>query len=202
MPLPDPIPVRYADEDAGYVSMRPVVRQIFRLAELADMIVNVTGKDPARVQRIFRTGTVVYNGYRYTWDSLAATLSEIEALLASFPDDDPSRPFDPAQALAVLWESGGGAQRSVVEIFRQEASEKKLFAKTSPWDVLLQSVVAHPPRYEKYFHARRADFFRVTLPYEHAQQLLATLLDAAPRGIRHRWSTLRPPASITFVCPR
>ena len=201
MPLPDHIPVRYSDEDAGYVSMRPVVKQTFRLAELVDMVVSVAGKDPARVQQIFRTGTVVYNGYRYWWDSLAAELPEITALLVPFPDDDPSRTFDPAHASAVLLESGGGTQRNVVEITRQEASGKKLFGKASPWDLFLQLAAVSQPHYEKYSHARHADLFRLTLPYDHAQQLLAALLDAAPRGLRHRWSALRPPSAITFICP-
>ena len=202
MSLPDHIPVRYSDEDAGYVSMRPVVKQTFRLAELVDMVVSVAGKDPARVQQIFRTGTVVYNGYRYWWDSLAAELPEITALLVPFPDEDPSRTFDLAHASGVHLESGGGTQRNVVEITRQEASGKKLFGKASPWDLLLQLAAVSPPHYEKYSHARHADLFRLTLPYDHAQQLLAALLDAAPRGLRHRWSTLRPPTAITFICPR
>ena len=202
MPIPQQIPVRYSEEDAGYVSMRPVVKQTFRLNELTDMVVSVAGKDAARVQRIFRTGTVVYNGYRYWWESLSAELPEIEALLATFPDDDPSRPFDAAKAVAVLLESGGGTQNTFVEISRQEASTKKLFGKFSPWNVLAQFAAGSAPHYEKYSHLRRADLFRLTLPYDRSRQLLASMLDAAPRGLRHRWLALRPPAAITFVCPR
>jgi hypothetical protein len=202
MSLPEQIAVRYADEDAGYVSMRPVVKQTFRLNELADMVVSVVGKDAERVQQIFRTGTVVYGGYRYQWDSLSAELGEIEALLAPFPDDDPSRAFDAAQATTLLLEIGGGTQRNVVEVTREDASEKKLFAKSSTWDLFVQLAVGSPPRYEKYSHARRADFFRLTLPYDHAEQFLAALLEAAPRSLRHRWSSLRPPAAVTYVCPR
>ena len=202
MPLPDQIPVRYSDEDAGYVSMRPVVRQSFRLPELADMVVSVVGKDPARVQQIFRTGTIVYNGYRYWWDSLFADLPEIEALLSALPGDDPARAFHLAQAIAALLEIGGGTQRTIVEITRQDASDKKLFAKLAPWDVFLQLAAETPPHYEKYSHARRADLFRLTLPYDRAQQLLVALLEVAPRALRHRWSTLRPPSALTFVCPR
>jgi hypothetical protein len=202
MSLPGQIPVRYSDEDAGYVSVRPVVKQTFRLTELIDMVVGVAGKDAGRVQQILQTGTVVYNGYRYWWGGLSARLSEIEALLAPFPEDDSSRPFNPAQAAALLFEMGGGTQRSIVEVSRQDASEKKLFAKAAPWDVLARLTVEHPPRYEKYSYARRADLYRLTLPYDRAQQLLGAMLDAAPRSLRHRWSTLHPPAAITFVCPR
>jgi hypothetical protein len=202
MTLPEQIAVRYSDEDAGYVSIRPVVRQTFRLHELIDMVVSVVGKDTARVQQTLRTGTVVYNGYRYSWDSLTADLQEIEALLASFPDDDPSRPFEAGKVTTAILESGGGAQRSLTELSREDASSKKLFGKHSPWDLLLQLAAADAPRYDKYSHARRADLFRLTLPYDRAQQLLAAMLEAAPRGLRHRWAQVRPPAAIIFVCPR
>ena len=202
MPIPQQIPVRYSEEDAGYVSMRPVVKQVFRLSELADMIVSVVGKDPIRVQQILHTGTVLYNGYRYWWDGITAQLPEIEQLLVSFPDDDSSRKFEPAQTIAILLEIGGGVQRNVVEIIAKEAAEKKLFAKLSPWDVLLNFAATTAPRYQKYSHARRADLFRLTLPFDQAHQLLAEMLEAAPRALGHRWSTLRPPAAVTFVLPR
>ena len=202
MSLPELIPVRYTEEDAGYVSVRPVVKQVFRLHELADLVVSIAGKDPARVQQIFRSGTAVYHGYRYWWDGIPAEASEIAALLVPFPDDDPSRPFEPSKATAALLEIGGGTQCHVVEILREEALEKRFLGRLSPWQVLLRSAASHTARYERYSHARRADLFRVSLPYDHAQQLLAALLEAAPRRLRHRWSTLRPPAAVTFICPR
>jgi hypothetical protein len=202
MSLPEQIPLRYSDESAGYVSMSLVVKQTFRRSELIDMIVSVVGKDPTRVQQVLYTGALLYNGYRYSWDSLTAGLPEIASLLASVPDDDPSRSFVPSEASAALLESGGGTQRSVIEISRQDASTKKLFSKASPWDLLLQFAAKDPPRYEKYSHARHADLFRVALSYDHGQRLLAGLLDAAPRVLRHCWSALRPPTAITFVCPR
>ena len=202
MPLPQQIPVRYTEEDAGYVSVRPVVKQVFRLHELADMVVSIAGKDPARVQQIFRSGTAVYHGYRYWWDGIAAEVAEIAALLVPFPDDEPSRPFEPSKATAALLEIGGGTQCHVVEILREDALEKKFLGRLSPWQVLLRRAASHTARYEKYSHARRADLFRISLPYDHAQQLRAALLEAAPRSLRHRWSTLCPPAAVTFVCPR
>jgi hypothetical protein len=202
MSLPDIIPVRYTEEDAGYVSVRPVVKQVFRLHELADLVVSIAGKDAARVHQIFRSGTAVYHGYRYWWDGIVAEASEIAALLLPFPDDDPSRPFEPSKATAALLEIGGGTQCHVVEILREETSGRKFLGRHSPWQVLLRSAATHTARYEKYSHARRADLFRISLRYDQAQQLLAALLEAAPRNLRHRWSTLRPPAAITFVCPR
>ena len=96
MALPDVIPVRYTEEEAGYVSFRPVVRQTFRKAELLDMVLSVTGKDPERIRQILRSGTVVFHFYRYWWDSLEVGEAELETLLAAFPDADPSRIFQPA----------------------------------------------------------------------------------------------------------
>ena len=202
MALPDTIPLRYTEEEAGYMSVRPVVKQTFRLGELLDMVVSVTGKDPARVQQILRSGTVVYHVYRYSWEPLTADLAELERLLAPFPDDDPSRPFVPNEATAVLLEMGGGTQRVVMEISQREALQKKLFAKQSPWSVLIAFASVHPARYERYDHGRKADLFRLLLPFDQAQQLLAGMLAAAPRKLRYRWSTLRPPAALTFICPR
>jgi len=202
MPLPEQIPVRYMEEDAGYVSMRPVVKQTFRLNELADMVVSVTGKDATRVQQIFRNGTVVYNGYRYSWDGIPAEIAEITSILRPFPDDNPARPFEPEEATSVLFEMGGGTQRNIVEILRSDASGKKLFGKNSPWDVLVQYTGESRARYEKYSHARKADLYRISVPFEKGPSLLSAMLETAPRGLRYRWMALRPPAVIIFVCPR
>jgi hypothetical protein len=202
MPLPDTIPLRFTEEDAGYVTVRPVVRQTFRLAELADMVVSVTGKNPARVQQIFRSGAVVYNGFRYWWDGFVANEAEIALLLASFPDDDPARPFNAAEATSVALEIGGGTQRSVFSISRQEASAKKLFSKQSLWQILLAVANNATPRYEKYSHADRADVFRLHIAPDHAASLLQQFLAASPRPLRKKIAALQPPAAILFFSPR
>jgi hypothetical protein len=202
MPLPHQIPLRYTEQDAGHLSVRPVINQTFRLHELVDMVVSVAGKDPARAHQIFRSGSVIFNSYRYWWDPLSPEPGEIENLLAPFPDNDPARPFVPAQATAVLLEMGGGPQRIVTEILRRDAAQKKLFATQSPWDVLLAWAVGKPARYEKFDHARKADLFRISLPFDQAQHLLAAILAVAPRKLKSRLSTLRPPSTITFLCPR
>ena len=136
MPLPETISVRHTEEEAGYVSVRPVVQETFRLRELADMVIRVTGKDRARVRKIFRAGTVVYNGYRYWWAGFESGEEELDALLAAFPDDDPSRPFRAEECAAVLLEAGGGATFRQLEITRAQAGKKR-FWRRSPWEALL-----------------------------------------------------------------
>jgi hypothetical protein len=202
MPLPETIAVRFTEEDAGYVTVRPVVKQTFRLAELADMIVSVTGKNFARVQQIFRSGTVVYNGYRYWWDGFPCDESELSGLLARFPDDDPSRLFNPSQVTSISLEIGGGTQRTLVNLTRREASAKKLFHKHSPWEVLLKTVQDAAPRYEKYSHAEHADVYRLNLSTDIAVSLLKKTLDASPRVLRKKLAALQPPAAILFRSAR
>ena len=82
MALPQEIPVRYTEEEAGYVSFRPVVRQTFRVHELLDMVLSVTGKQPERIRQILRSGTVVFHFYRYWWEGFEAGEAELQALLA------------------------------------------------------------------------------------------------------------------------
>src|SRR5260370_3186101 len=181
MPLPETIAMRFTEADGGDVTVRPVVKQTFRLAELADMVLSVTGKNSSRVQQIFRAGTVVYNGYRYWWDGFASNEDEITGLLATFPDDDPTRVFNSTEATAVSLEVGGGTQRSLVGLARREASAKKLFHKRSPWEILLKAAQDSTPRYEKYSHAERADVSRVHLSPEPHVALLQQMLDPSRR---------------------
>jgi len=202
MALPETIAVRFTEEDAGYVTVRPVVKQSFRLAELADMVVSVTGKNGPRVQQIFRAGTVVYNGYRYWWDGFASTENEVVVLLAPFPDDNPSLLFNPAQVTAVSLEIGGGAQRSLVKITRREASAKRLWHKQNPWEILLKTARDSTPRYENYSHAERADVYRVHLSPGMAASLISEAFKAAPRSLRKKFAALRPPAAIQYFVPR
>jgi hypothetical protein len=202
MPLPETIAMRFTEEDAGYVTVRPVVKQTFRLAELVDMVVSVTGKNVPRVQQIFRAGTVVYNGYRYWWDGFSAPENEIAGLLTLFPEDDPARFFNPSEVSAVSLEIGGGTQRSLVGIARREASAKSLFQKRSPWEILVAAAKDSTPRYEKYSHAERADVYRVHLSPEMAASLLKQLRDASPRSLRKKLAPLHTPAAILFFAPR
>jgi len=202
MPLPETIAVRFTEEDAGYVTVRPVVRQVFRLTELADMVLSVTGKNGLRVQQIFRAGTVVYNGFRYSWEGFASQADELAALLAPFPDDDPSRGFHATEVAAVTLEIGGGTQRSMIAITQQEASARRLFQKQSPWEILLGAARESAPRYEKYSHAQRGDVYRLHLSAEVALALRKQLLDSAPRGLRKKLAGMQNPSALSFLIPR
>ncbi|MGB8541417.1 MAG: hypothetical protein WCD49_07240, partial [Candidatus Acidiferrales bacterium] len=105
VPLPETIPVKYTEEEAEYISMRPLVRQEFRSAELVDMIVQVSGKDPDRVRKILSAGTVVFHSFRYWWAGFEADAAALAEILKKYPDADPRRAFRADECTEVILES-------------------------------------------------------------------------------------------------
>src|SRR5690348_9336625 len=125
MALPEVISVRYSEEEAGYVSFRPVMRQSFRPDQLLDMVLSVTGKDPARIKQILRSGTVVFHFYRYWWTGFDIDSAELTALLARFPDPDPGREFLASECTMIAIESGTTPPRPAAEIETQALSRSR-----------------------------------------------------------------------------
>jgi hypothetical protein len=202
MPLPESIPVRYTEEEAGYVTVRPVVRQTFRLDELLDMILSVTGKDAARIRQILRSGTVVYHFYRYSWTGFDANEAELSAALTRFPDADPSHPFAPDQCTLAILESGGVNPRHILELDRAAASKRRLFRGKSFWDRLLEIAGDESVRYHGYSYGRRADLYRLDLDGENVFQIAHAVGKLGRGNMRAAQTALKAAASILFVCPR
>ena len=202
MPLPETIPVRYTDEEAGYVTVRPVVRQTFRLEELLDMILSVAGKDVTRVRQLLHSGTIVYHFFRYSWTGFDVDDAELAAALAQFPDPDPARPFSPAQCTLAILESGGVSPRHLMELDRDAGSRRRMFRKRSFWERLLEIAGNENIQYHGYSYGRRADIYRLDLDGEIAGQITEALERLAPRGLHIVLGTLPAAASIHFVCPR
>jgi hypothetical protein len=202
MVLPQAIPVRYTEEDAGYVTFRPVVRQTFRLDQLLDMILSVTGKDTARIRVILKSGTVVFNFYRYWWEGLDVGDAELDSLLAQFPDPDPTRPFAAAACTLALAESGATPRGPTLELPRDTMSHKGLFQRRSFWDALLAAAAAGPLAYHAYSYAHHADLYRLDLTDNLRAQLTAAAASLAPRALRQGLRPLAQAAHISFVCPR
>ena len=201
MALPETIPVRYTEEEAGYVSFRPMVRQTFRLHELLDMVLSVTGKHPARVQQILRSGTVVFHFYRYWWQGFEASEPELNPLLASFPDPDPSRVFRAEECTVALIEDSATPPRLLLEVDRAVVSRRGMFRRRSFWDAMLSAAAAGSVGYHSYSYGRRGDVYRVELNDE----LRASLTQAAsraPRNLRRELTLIERASRIDFVCPR
>jgi hypothetical protein len=202
VPLPETIPVKYTEEEAEYLSVRPLVRQTFRLAELVDMVVSVTGKDPGRIQQILRSGTVVYHFYRYWWTGFDVDASQLAALLVVFPDADPGRPFRAEDCTSALLETSGDPPRHSLELARAEAAKKRLLRSRSLWDRLLDLARAHPPKYQDYSYARRADVFTRELTPAEAAALSRDDQKLATSALRVRLRSFPEAARVIFLCAR
>jgi hypothetical protein len=202
MPLPEAISVRYTDEEAGYVTVRPVVRQTFRLQELLDMVLSVAGKDVTRVKQLLHSGTVVYHFFRYSWTGFDADDAELAAALAKFPDADPARPFAPDLCSLALLESGGPIPRHILELHRAAGSKRRIFRGQSFWERLLEIAVAEKLHYHGYSYGRRADLYRLDLDADNVFLIEQAAERLAPGNLRAALSALHQAASILFVCPR
>ena len=202
MTLPESIPVRYTEEDAGYVTVRPIVKQTFRLDELLDMILSVTGKDAARIRQILHSGTVVYHFYRYSWAGFDANDAELSAALARFPDADPSRPFDANKCTLAIFESAGAHSKHLLELERAAGLKRRMFRRQSFWKRLLEIAAEEKPAYQTYSYAHRADFYRLDLNGQNILQIAQAAKNLATGNLRSALLVLSDTSRILLVCPR
>jgi hypothetical protein len=202
VPLPAKITVRYTEEEAEFVSVRPVVRQTFRVEQLVDMVLSVTGKDTGRVAQILRSGTVVYNFYRYWWERFEPAPEDLAGILKTFPDPDPSRSFRGESCIAVEMESGGERPRVLGMIRREEAERKPLFGGRSLWDCLMNAAQEQPPAYQTYSYARRADVYALRLSADEAAGLARSAGRLARSDLRRRVGAIEQAARLLLICPR
>jgi hypothetical protein len=211
VPLPETIAVKYTEEEAEYLSMRPLVRQTFRAPELVDMIVQVAGKDSTRVQQILRAGTVVFHSFRYWWPPFDPDPAALTEILAKYPDADPARPFRAADCAEVILESSGSPPRHSLSITKESAAKagnplqkiaRALRNKPTFWQVLMNFAEEFRPRYREYSYTRRADLYSIALTAQQIARLTQEAARHAPRPLRAE--ILEPPAisKIVFVCPR
>ncbi len=202
MPLPETIPVRYTEEEAGYVTVRPLVKQTFRLDELLDMILSVAGKDITRVRQLLHSGTVVYHFYRYSWAGFDADEAELAAALAQFPDADPSRPFDAGLCTNAIFDGPGANPRHLVDLDRTDASRRRIFRGKSFWERLMEIAAEENSQYQKYSYSRRADLYRLELDAENAVRIVEAAKRLARGRLRSALRVVPSAACVLFVCPR
>lgn len=202
MPLPPTIRVKYTEEEAEYVSIRPLVQQEFRGGELVDMILTVTGKDATRIQQILRSGTVVFHSYRYWWQGFDADPASLAEILAAYPDSDPSRPFRAEACTEIILESGGSVAANSIRLRREEANRRRLLRGRSFWDSLLEIAQAAPPAYREYSYALRGDLYSSALTSAQAARLAADAARYAQRSLRPQLAALPSVTQASFLCRR
>lgn len=203
MPLPETIPVKYTEEDAEFVSVRPVIRQTFRLHELLDMILSVTGKDLARVQKVLRGGTIVFHFFRYRWEGFTAAeeefSKELAAALTLFPDPDPGRLFVAEECKAVILETGS---QTPPEWKRAEASQRRFLRRKDFWAVLMELAGGAKLQYVNYSYDRKGDLYAMSLSGEQKQELVETGQRLLPTALRGPLASLPRAQRLLFLCPR
>jgi hypothetical protein len=202
VPLPETIPVKYTEEEAEYLSVRPVVRQTFSSAELVDMVVSVAGKDLARVQKILSAGTVVFHSFRYWWTGFEADPAALREILQKYPDADPSRSFRAENCTEVVLESSGSPPRHSLRVRREEAGKRRLLRSRSFWDNLMNLARDVAPAYREYSYSLRGDIYVLVLSPEQIARLAREAMRSAPRTLRTDLAVLSAISQIVFICPR
>jgi hypothetical protein len=202
VPLPDSIPVKYTEEEAEYLSVRPVVRQAFSSTELVDMVVSVAGKDLARVQKILSAGTVVFHSFRYWWTGFEADAASLREILQKYPDADPSRAFRAEDCAEVILESSGTPPRHSLRIRREEAGKRRLLRSRSFWDNLMNLARNAAPTYREYSYSQHGDIYALSLTPEQIARLAREATRSALRTLRADLAVLSAISQIVFVCTR
>jgi hypothetical protein len=180
------IPVKYSEDTAQFADLRPVRRQPMTLHELVGLVLTSTGKHPERLRERLARGTCTYNIYRYWWDGLTIDAPTLDAVLAEFPDPDPTRPFHSADC---LWACFFDDQQPVPHetlIEKEEAARRSWFRRRSFWDWLMEFSQARQPAYQDYSYYHRADLYRLALTPADLSLVLDECRGLARRAVQKR----------------
>lgn len=183
MAHPETIRVRLSPEDAGAITLAPVVAQDLALAELIEIVVRVAGKDCDRVRRILEAGTLLSGATRYRWAGWEATREEVEQLLAPFPDPEPARRFAPELCVAAVFEDAVGRR---LEIPRSVGAKRRFLRRRAFWDALIELARSQPLRYVDYSYQQQADRYRMEVSAETALALRSAARMVAFRTLAER----------------
>jgi hypothetical protein len=153
MALPESVRVKLSSEAAGAISITPVVVQDMPLHDLVEHLLAVAGKDHARIREMLMRGSLVSAGSRFRWAGWEPSGEDIAAVLATFPDADPSLPFDAARCVRAVLRGG----RAPLELLREPPGGKRL---GSLWGALMESAASERPAYAGYSYRERADYYR------------------------------------------
>jgi len=169
MSLPATVRVKLSSEAAEGISITRVVVQDLPLRDLVEHMLGITGKNEARVRELLLRGTLVSGASRFRWTGWEAEPDGLRELLATFPGDDPARPFASERCVRAVLRGG----RQAIEIPREAGARKPLLRKASFWDLLMDLAAAGEIRYLHYSYKDRADCYRFDMPLPAAEKLRA-----------------------------
>jgi hypothetical protein len=166
MALPETVRVKLSSEAAEAISLTPVLIQQIPIRELIEHMLGVAGKNEPRIREILQRGTLVAGASRFRWTGWEADAADLAPVLATFPDPDPARVFQPARCVRALLR--GGAR--VIDLPRAVGARKSWFRRASFWDGLMEVAGAGALRYNGYSYRDRADrYTRDLTPEETAR---------------------------------
>jgi hypothetical protein len=169
MALPQTVRVKLSSEAAESITISPVVVQELPIRELLEHMLAVTGKDEARIRDFLKRGSMVSGASRFRWAGWEPEADSLREVLASFPDPDPSRAFDPSHCIRAILRGG----RQTIEIPRDAVARKSLFRRTAFWDLLMEVAAAGEMAYGGYSYRDRADRFLRDFAFAEAARLRA-----------------------------
>jgi len=167
MSLPDHVRVKLSSEAAESISITPVVIRDIPIRELIEQMLGITGKDIGRLHELLLRGTLVSGASRFRWTGWDALAADIEAVLATFPDRDPGRAFDPK--FCIRADLRGPGRR--IEMPQEVGLRKPFFRRASFWDVLMGVAASSEIRYVDYSYRERADHYSAALSLASLEKL-------------------------------
>ena len=102
MALPHSVRVKLSSEAAEAISLTPVVVQDLPIRDLVEHLLGVTGKDETRIRELLLRGSLVSGASRFRWTGMEADPASVHALLGTFPDPEPARPFAAGRCVRVV----------------------------------------------------------------------------------------------------
>ena len=180
MPLPDTIRVKLSSEAAEYISLTPVVVQEMPVRELVEHMLAITGKDEERIRDLLSRGALVSGASRFRWTGMETDAGSLRALLDTFPDPDPSRPFAADRCVRAVLRGPRQPVPIPREIGALRGFRDRIFRRASFWDRLMGIAASRGPGYGGYSYGDRADIYQVALDGPNTQ-----LLREASRLVRY-----------------
>ena len=195
MAAPDTVRVKLSSEEAGAISLTPVVVREMPFGELLEEIAAVHGKDRVRISATLKRGSVAGGATRFRWQPVELSEAELAFVLARQPDDEPARRFEGGRCTQALF-TGPGVR---IAVLREVADSRRLFRRTSFWSALAQ--IAGASQYVAYSYRERADIFRATLATAQRESIRAALPALKHTALAHRIH-LAPFEAIEFIVTR
>lgn len=193
MALPSSVRVKLSSEAAEAISLTPVVVQEIAIRDLIEHMLGVAGKDEDRLREILLRGSLVSGSSRFRWAGWEADRAGLREILATFPDPDPTRVFNPANCVHAVLRGGRQAVTIPRDAVARRGSLAGLFRRPAFWDYLMEMAAVQSPAYSGYSYRDRADRYVASLTVEQASRLRAVSASIS-------YSTLRAQVqSVAFV---